>query len=117
MPKYIVTWKVFSSLFPMKNYNKKTLVFFNYKKKLFFYPGEGVKKNFSWVKKTTAFSSIVSCILYIKSNPHFSQVINQRRLAMIYLQCFHAKTGDYNNHFSSSSLEQVIGNIFQTCRS
>jgi len=55
MPKYIVTWKVFSSLFPMKNYNKKTLVFFNYKKKLFFYPGEGVKKKLFLGKKNYCF--------------------------------------------------------------
>jgi len=36
---------------------------------------------------------------------------------MIYLQhAFMQKQLDYNDHFSSGSLEQVIGNIFQTCR-
>jgi len=29
----------------------------------------------------------------------------------------HAKTFAYNDHFSSSSLEQVISTLFQTCRS
>jgi len=36
---------------------------------------------------------------------------------MIYSQhAFMQKKGDYSDHFSSSSLEQVIGNIFHTCR-
>jgi len=50
MPKYIATLKFFCYLFPKKSYNKK---------------------NFFWVKKTTALSSIFACVLYIKSNPHF----------------------------------------------
>jgi len=61
MPKYIVTFKFFCYLFPKKNYNKKTLVFF--------YLGERVNKLFPG--KKTAFSSRFGCILYIKSSPHF----------------------------------------------
>jgi len=37
---------------------------------------------------------------------------------MVYLftACFHAKTIGYNDHFSSSSLEQVISILFQIYR-
>jgi len=43
MPKYIATLKFCCYLFPKKNCNKKNTSFF--------YPGEGVKTKFFWVKK------------------------------------------------------------------
>jgi len=64
MSKYIVTLKFFGYLFPKKNYNEKTLVF---------YPGKGAKKYFLG-KKTTALSSRVDHVLNIERNPHFAQV-------------------------------------------
>jgi len=68
LPKYIETLKFFCYLYPKKNYNEKTQVF---------YSGEGVKKSF-WVKKTTALSCRIACVLYIKGNPHFSTKINHK---------------------------------------
>jgi len=59
MPKYIVTLNFFSYLFLKKNYNNKTLVLF--------YPGEGVKENFFWVKKLLLFQPdlLVFCTLKV----------------------------------------------------
>jgi len=67
MPKYIVTLKFFCYLFPKKDSNEKTLVF---------YPGKRVKKNFFWVKKLLLFHPLLTMFYTLKVIHIFAQVFN-----------------------------------------
>ena len=93
MPNYIVTMKIFLNLFPKKIYNKK---------------------NFFWVKKLLLFHPYLPVFCTLKVIHIFAQTFNHN--IDLFTACFHAKTVDYNDHFSSSSFEQLISFLFQTRR-